>query len=163
MPYCTNCGNQVGATEKFCGKCGLKQGVPGAVPPSAGNRYGQQREFLSGLNARTASMLCYIPVLGWIPSVAVLAAPRFQHDKAVRFHAFQGLYLFVVWLIVDWVVDPFLSLPGPGFHEMRIIKSLLKAAVFVAWIFMLIKTSQEELFHLPIVGELADRSVSEQR
>ncbi len=109
-------------------------------------------------------MLCYIPVVGWIPSVAVLAAPRFQHDKRVRFNAFQGLYLFVVWLIVDWVVDPVLSFgPGSGLHELRIVKSLLKAAVFVAWIFMLIKTSQEELYHLPIVGELADRSVSEQR
>jgi len=102
-------------------------------------------------------------MIGWIPSVAVLAAPKFQHDKLVRFHAFQGLYLFVVWLIIDWVVDPVLSFPGHGFNELKIVRALLKLAVFVAWIFMLVKTSQEELYHLPIVGELADRSVSEQR
>lgn len=163
MAFCTNCGNAVSPTEKYCGKCGQQQVPAGQAapppPPPRGNR-----EFLSNIDSRTASILCYIPVVGWIPSVAVLAAPRFQQDKLVRFHAFQGLYLFVVWLIVDWVVDPFLSFGGaPGFHEMRIVKSLLKASVFVAWIFMLVKTSQNELFHLPIVGELADRSVSEQR
>jgi len=55
---------------------------------------------LSGISPRTASILCYIPVVGWIASIIVLAADRFRNDHRVRFHAFQGLYLFVAWLIV---------------------------------------------------------------
>jgi len=31
------------------------------------------------------------------------------------------------------------------------------------WVFMLIKTGQEQFYSLPIVGELAERSVSEQK
>jgi uncharacterized membrane protein len=35
-------------------------------------------------------------------------------------------------------------------------------AVFFAWIWMMVKTAQEETFHLPIVGDLAERSLAEQ-
>jgi uncharacterized membrane protein len=35
--------------------------------------------------------------------------------------------------------------------------------IYIAWIVMLIKTSQQQHFSLPIVGELAERSVAEQR
>ncbi len=103
-------------------------------------------------------MLCYIPVMGWIPAIFVLAADRFQNDRTARFHAFQGLYLFVVWLLVDRVFSPIFRYNSdfnPG--------ALLHIAVFAAWVFMLIKTSQQQMFRLPIVGELADRSVAEQR
>ncbi|MEP6537161.1 MAG: hypothetical protein ABJF23_17645 [Bryobacteraceae bacterium] len=158
MPFCTQCGNQVGGRDVFCGKCGTRQATPpaGPPPPVHGNA------FLGGISSRSASMLCYIPVIGWIPSIFVLAADRFQHDRTVRFHAFQGLYLFVVWLLVDWVVSPIFSIT-PGFHEGKVIRSLLHTAVFGAWVFMLIKTSQHQVYRLPIVGELADRSVAEQR
>lgn len=109
-------------------------------------------------------MLCYIPVFGWVASVVVLAAPKFQKNRDVRFHAFQGLYLFVIWLMVDWVISPLVGfMPGPGFHEMRMVRSLLKLSVFVAWVWMIIKTSHREMYHLPIIGELAERSVAEQR
>ena len=159
MPFCTQCGNQVGGTDTFCAKCGTRQAAaPGSGPAS------QMRgaAFLGGITSRTAAMLCYIPVMGWIPAIFVLAADRFQNDRTVRFHAFQGLYLFVVWLLVDWVVSPIFSLT-PDFNQGRMIRSLLHAIVFGAWVFMLVKTSQQQMFRLPIVGELADRSVAEQR
>src|SRR4051812_33859327 len=100
MPFCTTCGNQVGSADIFCGKCGARQ-REGAAPP----RSRSNAEFLENLSPRTASLLCYVPVVGWIACIVALAVPRFQHDRIVRFHAFQGLYLFVVWLIVDWVVS----------------------------------------------------------
>jgi len=78
---------------------------------------------------------------------------------ASRFHAFQGLYLFVLWLFVDWVFSPVLR----GVEGARVVGSVLKIAVLGAWIFMLVKTSQGVTFRLPFLGELADRSVSEQK
>lgn len=104
-------------------------------------------------------MLCYIPVVGWIMSIVVLASERFREDRSVRFHAFQGLYLFVLWLFVDWVFGPITAYAD----ATRVVGKLLKATVLGAWIFMIVKTNQGEEFHLPILGELADRSVSEQR
>jgi uncharacterized membrane protein len=97
-------------------------------------------------------------VLGWIPSIIVLATDRFRQDRKVRFHAFQGLYLFVAWLIVDWVVRPiFRDMNG----TIRLDK-ILQAVLMFTWIFMLVKTSHEETYELPIIGELAHKSASEQ-
>lgn len=157
MPFCTQCGNKVGNTDTFCAKCGNRQTNAAPPPPRTG-------AVLEDISPRVASMLCYIPVVGWLPSIFVLAAQRYQNNRTVRFHAFQGLYLFVIWLLVDWVVAPIITFgPNSGFQEAKAIKSLLQLTLFAAWVFMLIKTSHEEMYHLPIVGELADRSVSEQR
>jgi uncharacterized membrane protein len=101
-------------------------------------------------------------VVGWIPAIVVLASERFKKDRTVRFHAFQGLYLFVVWLLVDWAIGPFFALaPGSGLRAA--IVGLLKALLVLVWIFMLVKTSQSETYRLPVIGELAERSLAEQR
>ncbi|HUS06867.1 MAG TPA: hypothetical protein VMZ52_11245 [Bryobacteraceae bacterium] len=116
------------------------------------------------MSSRTASLLCYIPMVGWVFAIIALASLRFRTDRTVRFHAFQGIYLFVVWLIVDWVVSPVLNfVPGHVFYPHRLAGSVLHLAVFFAWIWMIVKTSQEQTYHLPIVGELAERSLYEQR
>ena len=88
----------------------------------------------------------------------LLAADRFRYNHRVRFHAFQGLYLFVAWLIVDQVLRPlFNSFPYGG---MRLDK-VLEAVLMVAWIVMLVKASHDETYSLPIIGDLAQKSASE--
>jgi uncharacterized membrane protein len=153
MPFCCQCGQSVGDRDVFCAVCGSRQ--PSSVPPAV--------EYMQGISPRTASLLCYIPILGWIVAIVVLASARFRNDARVRFHAFQGLYLFVAWLIVDWVLGPMVGFAfwGPPFH--RLFPALFKAVIFGAWIFMIVKTSQDETFKLPILGDLAEKSVSEQR
>lgn len=156
MPYCVQCGNQVDDADQFCARCGHQQGAaasPGrAVPP---------RDSFTGLSPRMASLLCYIPLLGWLMSLLVLATPHLRRDRAVRFHAFQGLYLFVAWLLLDWFLKPLFHM-GVVPHIQRIVPDVLQLAVLAGWIIMLIKTGQNERYHLPIVGELAERSVAEQ-
>lgn len=162
MPFCTQCGGQVGDADPFCATCGSAQKPPAGAPPKPGSASAGPKsggDFLSTVPPRKASMLCYIPVVGWIMSIVVLAADRFREDRTVRFHAFQGLYLFVLWLFVDWVFGPITARVESTYALGR----LLKAVVLGAWIFMIIKTRQGEDFRLPILGELADRSVSEQR
>jgi uncharacterized membrane protein len=141
----------VGTRDVYCAACGARQPAS-ATPPAV--------EYMQGISPRTASLLCYIPILGWIVAIVVLASARFRDNTRVRFHAFQGLYLFVAWLIVDWVLSPMFGFWGPFHH---VFPALFKAAIFGAWIFMIIKTSQDETFKLPILGDLAEKSVSEQR
>ena len=96
--------------------------------------------------------------------MVVLASHRYRQNRLARFHAFQGLYLFVAWLIVDTVLSPmFGHMPVPIFIFHRGSVDILKLAIFAVWIFMIVKTSQHQLFKLPILGELAERSVAEQR
>ncbi len=147
MPYCSQCGTQVGAGDAFCASCGSRQ--PVAPRPVRHN-------FLDQLSPRRASMLCYIPMVGWIASLVLLATDRFRNERNVRFHAFQGLYLFVAWLVIEQVIGPLFS----TFSRVHVGHGL-EFVVWAIWIFMLIKTSHHQDYSLPIIGELAEKSASE--
>lgn len=164
MPFCIKCGSQVQPADVFCAGCGGRQPAPGEPPPrpdkaAKPDAGAKVNEFLSNLKPQNAAMLCYIPFVGWLACIVMLAANRFRDDRTVRFHAFQGLYIFVLWLFVEQVFEPIT-------HSVSGLRNLGNALQFVVvgtWIFMLVKTSQGAIFHLPILGELAERSVSEQK
>jgi uncharacterized membrane protein len=159
MPFCSQCGNQVKDADAFCRRCGAQQptGVPGAAgeiplrpaPPLSG-------DLLAGIPARTAAILCYVPYIGWIAAIIVLASDRFRQDKVVRFHGFQGLYLFVAYLLEDQVMRHVFS-RIPGMH----LDALIHMALIGASIFMMVKASHNEAYALPLFGELAHKSVTE--
>lgn len=151
MPFCTNCGTSVDPNASYCYHCGAPQPRPAA----------QFTDFLSGMSDRTASILCYIPVFGVIPAIIFLASQRFRNNLRVRFNGFQSLYLFVAWLIVTSAI-PTLFLAFPGWGVERLLFGLLKVVLFVCWIYLLVKAAQEEQVRLPILGDLAARSTTEQ-
>jgi uncharacterized membrane protein len=168
MPYCVQCGQTVGSADRFCAKCGTQQSGGGASGSSgtgssgttwANSSAGRVHDFWSTISQRNAALLCYIPWIGWIAAIAVLASDRFRGEKRLRFHAFQGLYLFAAWMMVEWVV-PISTL---GFSVYRTVFQLLRLIIVGAWVFMLIKVSHDEDYRLPVLGDLADRSASEQR
>ena len=146
MPFCTSCGNTVQPADVYCAKCGGRQP---RTPPS---------DPLSGISPRTASLLCYIPVLGWIAAIVVLASSRFRRDATVRFNAFQGLYLFAAWLFVQWALKPMFN----EFSDSLVrIDKILEGVILGLWIFMMIKAAHEEAYSLPVIGELAQKSAAE--
>lgn len=113
---------------------------------------------LAEIPPKTLAVLCYVPVVGFVASVIVLSARRFRRDLALRFHAFQGLYIFAAWLLVDWAIDPIFRLfPHHGFG----LDHLLSLGLIFVWIFMLIKTYHGKSYSLPVLGELAHRSAHE--
>ena len=138
----------MGTADAFCGRCGARQPSTWPPPPLGADP-------LTALNPRTAAILCYVPAVGWIAAIIVLASERFRHHRLVRFHAFQGLYLFVAWLMEDWVLRPMVFQMVPGFHFHNIIQVIL----LVMSIFMMVKASQDQAYSLPLFGELAQRSL----
>ena len=153
MPFCVHCGQPVGGQDKFCAKCGTAQkDAPGGAA-----------HLLDSVSVRNMILFCYIPWIGWIASIAALGSPRFRADSRVRFHASQGLYLFVAWLMVEWVVAPMFGFAGPrGAPGFRFVPQLFQFVVFAGWVLMIIKVSHDEDYHLPVIGELAARSAAEQ-
>jgi len=146
MPFCSQCGNRVNDRDVFCAHCDSRQ--PLGLPP----------DFPSQISPRTASVCCYIPGIGWIASIIVLASQRFRRDMAVRFHAFQGLYLFVAWLLDDWVLRPVSQLtPHVPLHQ------IVRVVLLVMSVFMMVKAAHDEMYSLPLFGELAQRSITEER
>src|SRR5678816_1723872 len=143
-------------------RCGTPQaGAASGASAAASSASDRMQHFWSNISHRNAALLCYIPWVGWIAAIAVLASERFRSEKRLRFHAFQGLYLFATWLMVEWVVTPMLVIPSStvGFQAFRSISQILHLIIVGAWIFMLMKVSQDVDYRLPVLGELADRSV----
>jgi uncharacterized membrane protein len=154
MPYCSQCGNQVAVTDQYCWKCGARQPLAAPAGPPR-----PPADPLAGISPRTASILCYVPGIGWIASIIVLAADRFRQDRPVRFHAFQGLYLFVAWLINAWVIRPISAMLSENVHFS--FHGLIDAVLFGMAIFMMIKAAHDQPYALPLFGELAEKSVAE--
>jgi uncharacterized membrane protein len=156
MPYCSQCGKQVADADLFCSQCGSRQPVTGGPrAPYYGRSFADP---LAGVSPRKLAILCYIPVAGWIACVFALGARRYKNDRALRFHAFQGLYIFAAYLLVEWTVQPiFASIPHSTFR----LDQLLEWFLIGVWVFMLIKTSHGEAYSLPLIGELAQRSAQE--
>jgi uncharacterized membrane protein len=123
---------------------------PAATAPPAGP------DPLTGVSPRTAAVLSYVPGIGWIACIIWLASDRFRHDRTVRFHAFQGLYLFVAWLMNAWVIRPICSV-SPHLE----VDKLIGLALLIMSVFMMIKASHDQAYSLPLFGELAERSVAE--
>jgi uncharacterized membrane protein len=156
MPYCTNCGTEVPGNASFCAHCGRPQ--PG------GNRYGppiNAQSPFDNISPRTASILCYVPVFGVIPAIIILASKRFRTNVRVRFDAFQSVYLFVAWLIVSSAM-PVILLGLPGWDFEHGMLELIKLGFLICWIVLLVKASNNEQLHLPVIGDLAARSTTEQ-
>ena len=158
MPFCTQCGQAARPEDAFCRNCGAAQ--PGH-PAGSGFRPAPAPAIadpLAGVSPRTAAILCYIPTIGWIPAVIVLAAKKFKSDHIVRFHAFQGLYLFACWLAVNWIIRPLASTLSD--HFIR-IDHILEGLILGVSIFMMVKAAHDQPYVLPIIGELAQRSAAE--
>src|SRR5437763_13047619 len=155
MPFCSQCGNQLGAADLYCGRCGAPQPAAGAPPPRPPMPV---RDPLAGIDGRTASILCYVPWVGWIMSIIVLASDRYRRDRAVRFHGFQALYLFVAWLMENEVVWPMLRHNNFNLWPLH---NVLQAILLGASIFMMIKAANRQQYSLPVIGDLAEKSMTD--
>lgn len=153
MPFCSQCGNRVGDGEAFCAVCG-KRLTGDAGPTRAMGTLG----LLASLSPRKLSVLCYVPWLGWIACIAVLAAAKFRQDRLIRFHAFQGLYLFAAYL-VDVLAIGQLDSFIPWLPVSRLIEILIVATS----IFAMVRTAQGVVCSVPLLGDLAHRSAHEGR
>jgi uncharacterized membrane protein len=152
MPFCNQCGNQVGTRDAYCQRCGSLQPRVPPVPPAGPDP-------LSGMSPRTASVLCYVPGIGWIAAIVVLASTRFRAYRSVRFHAFQGLYLFVAWMLNSWVLRPLSLMTDFVVHTH--LHSLVELVLLGLEIFMMVKAAHDQTYSLPLFGELAERSLTD--
>lgn len=160
MPFCSKCGSEVKPSDVFCGRCGERQ--PGAGPAAGPTNQAKQagQDPFAGIDNRTTSTLCYIPFVGWVPSIYVLTVDRFRNSNDVRFHAFQGLYLFVGWLVYNWVIESILE---TMLDRTYLVTRVVKLAFVAAWVYMMVQTKAGNTVRIPYVSDLADQSIAEQR
>jgi uncharacterized membrane protein len=114
----------------------------GEIPSLDGSSAGADSSFKTD-EGRLAAVMAYIPFLCFIPLL------QMKDNKEARFHARQGVMLFLIELIA------FLFLFD------RISKFVFTAVLIVAVAFSLAGiyfALQGKNYRLPIVGDLADKS-----
>ncbi len=154
MAVCSGCGMQF--EGKFCPHCGA---------PAAAESGGEQQQehqpaseapsssaapAAGGMSDNVAGTLCY--VLGFITGILFLILEPYNRNKAVRFHAFQSIFLSVALLAINIVLN--IILP---FVATLVISPLISLAAFILWIYLLIKTYQGHKVVLPLIGPIAEK------
>jgi uncharacterized membrane protein len=179
MLFCTNCGTKVLDSDRFCPRCGTAQrpgaalaagtqqpetGAPQAAGPPPPPPPVTPPPTRATMRPSTAATLCYIPFVGWIAAIVFLMLDAYRTDRYVRFHAFQGLYLAVLWFIAEKVFFPLdfhphheFALPFLPFWGLR---RVIEIFVLIAQIMGIVKTRRNEDYRLPVLGELAEKSMA---
>jgi len=148
MAFCPNCGTSVDG--RFCAKCGASVGqdsaaagvAPSSTPPPPGAA-------TSGMNDNVAGCLAYIPIVG----IIFLLIEPYNRNKAIRFHAFQGLFLLAATIAVSIVMSVIASVIWGLVFLMPFIN-----LIFVGiWIFLMFKTYSGERIVLPVIGPIAEK------
>lgn len=148
MAFCSSCGAEVAGNAAFCPSCGKSTGAASAAGGAGGASTGAAPAAApaAGLQDNVAGLLCYF----LIPAIIFLVIEPYNRNKFIRFHAFQGIFYHVAWLVVTIVAGmlPFLNL---------VLLPLLGLAFFVGWVILLIKAFQGQMFKLPVIGPLAEK------
>lgn len=93
-------------------------------------------------------------LLGFITGLIFLLLEK--ESKFVRFHAMQSTLLFGGVFVVNWVLG---FIPILGWLAL-ILLSLMS---FILWIVCMWKAFQGEMFHVPFVGDLADKQLAKMK
>lgn len=144
--HCQNCGVELVAGSAFCPSCG-KPALNSTPVPTA-------KSAAPGLQPNLAGALCYL--VGFITGIFFLVVDPYKQDRSVRFHAFQAIFLSVVWFAVYFVLSIFLSiLPGMLWRVGWMLYSVVGLGFFLLWLFLMYKAYNNEQFKLPVIGDLA--------
>jgi uncharacterized membrane protein len=144
------CGAQIADGTTTCAACAGKVPAPVATTASTG-----------GMTDNVAGMLAYITI---IPAIIFLVVEPYNKSRFVRFHSFQNIF-FMVALIVCWIAFTILAMvlafiPILGHIVIALLWFAVAAGAFVAWIIMLIKANQGQMWKLPVIGDMAEKQAN---
>ena len=106
------------------------------------------------ISPRTASMLCYIPIFGWLAAIIVLASPRFRQDATSAFMPFRVSTFSLCGSIIDLVFQPIFPCYAGSESDARNGRTDARHRVGR----MDLDDCEDcagQMFHLPIVGDLS--------
>jgi uncharacterized membrane protein len=107
----------------------------------------------SGLSDNAAGGIAYITM---IPAIVLLIIEPFKRSSTVRFQAWQSIFFFVAWAVVDILIGVVQHLvPSAVFMTLTVLQ-LVGLAIFVVWLIVFISAFAGKRIKLPIIGDLAE-------
>jgi uncharacterized membrane protein len=111
----------------------------------------------SGLSDNAAAGIAYITL---IPAIIFLIIAPFKNSSYVRFHAWQSIFFFVAWAVIDILVGLVQNLvPSTVFLTLTVLQ-LVGLAIFVVWIIIFVGAFGGKRIKLPILGDLAEKQAN---
>jgi uncharacterized membrane protein len=111
----------------------------------------------SGLSDNAAAGIAYITI---IPAIVFLIIEPFKRSAFVRFHAWQSIFFFVAWAVVDILIGVVQNIvPSVGFPTYMVLE-LVGLAIFVIWLIVFIGAFNGKRYKLPIIGDLAEKQAN---
>lgn len=130
---CPHCESSMPASAAFCPACGHSMRP---IPPAD----------------RLAAALAYLTL---VPGVVLLFLPPYRESRFVRFHAWQSILLWGLFVVVT-IVSLLLSNVAAAIYFL-LFGILASLAMFFLWIVLSFKAWQGDRFELPLLGMLAER------
>ena len=107
----------------------------------------------SGLSDNAASGIAYLTI---IPAIVFLIMEPFKRSSNVRFNAWQSIFFFVAWAVVNILIGAVQHLvPSAVFLTLTVVE-LVGLAIFVVWLVVFISAFSGKRVKLPIIGNLAE-------
>jgi uncharacterized membrane protein len=100
-----------------------------------------------GFSESTMSIMCYVPVLGILPSLVFVFMEK---NKEVKWHAVQSALLWLTVVIAGTILQI-----SSLFEALVSLVNILGLVVLP--LLLAIKVSQKEKVRLPILADLADK------
>lgn len=110
-----------------------------------------------GLSDNTAGGIAYLTI---IPAIVLLVLAPYKNSSFVRFHAWQSIFFFVSWAIVDILVGLVQNLvPSTIFLTLTLLQ-LAGLAIFIVWLIVAINAFNGKRIKLPVLGNLAEQQAN---
>lgn len=142
MAFCATCGAVV--EGQFCAKCGSRSG---AAPSAAA---GPAMQTAAAMDDNVASALCYL--LGLLTGILFLILAPYNKNPAIRFHAFQSIFLNVACVVFSIAGNIVLDM-----LHLWFLVPLISLAILVIFIYLLVMAFQGKTIVLPVIGPIAQQ------
>ena len=102
----------------------------------------------SGLQPNVAGLLTYL--VGWVTGIVFLIIEK--ENQFVRFHAIQSIIVFGAITVAEIILS-FVPIVG------WILNVIIGIGGFILWIVLMMKAYQNQMYKLPIAGNIAEQQV----
>jgi uncharacterized membrane protein len=107
-----------------------------------------------GLSDNAAAGIAYITI---IPAIVFLIIDPFRRSSYVRFHAWQSIFFFIAWTVINILVGMVQHIvPSAVFLTLTVLQ-LVGLAIFIIWLIVFIGAFGGKQIKLPVIGDLAAR------
>lgn len=151
MAFCNKCGQQIDDNVQTCPYCGAPNGVAGNAQNFVNNftNTADSTAQFDPQDIQDNKVMALLAYLGFLFLVPLLAAPN---SKFARYHANQGLVLFIFEAIAGVVAGIICVIPVAGWIIGGILSSAVGIFGLVLTILGIVNAVNGQAKQLPLIG-----------